>query len=71
MAKKNGLKNFYVSAKILVEANKLVEANTLEEAVAKSKDLTYEDFIEIIADEHLDSEFKVTGVYHEWKSVEL
>lgn len=69
MAKKNN-KIFYVNGRLIVDVNVPVTANTLEEAVQKSKDLKWDDFIEIVG-EHNDSELKIKGVYEEYKSIEL
>ncbi len=68
MAKK--LETYHIYAKLLIETSIEVKGETLEDALSKSKELKITDFVDILG-EHCDSDYKITGVYEDYKSVSL
>ncbi len=69
MAKK--LKSYKVSAVVKVWADATIEAESLEDAVTKSRDLRAKDFVNVVAIDHIDSSFRITGVQDsDWESID-
>ena len=56
------LEDYIIQARCNLLVSITIPANNLEEAVTKSKEYKEEDFV-TIADEYLDGEFEITGVY--------
>jgi hypothetical protein len=52
---------YQVTGRIDIEVGVSVRAASVEEAVAKSKDLSIDDFVTVLG-EHNDSTFRITGV---------
>jgi hypothetical protein len=70
MAKNKPKDSFFISAKILIEANLEITANSLEEALEKSRELKIGEFVDVTA-ELMDSSLKITQVYEGYKETVL
>lgn len=69
MAKK--LKTYKVSSVVKTWADATIEAESLEDAVTKSRELKHDDFVSVVATDHIDSNFRITGVMDsDWESMD-
>jgi hypothetical protein len=68
MSKKQTLKTFHVNVRINLDTTIEISAKDLDEAVAKSKALDINDFIDITGD-HNDSSFRVSGIFEGYEAL--
>jgi hypothetical protein len=68
MAKK--LETFHVYARVLLDTSIKIRGETLEDALQKSRELKVSDFVDILG-ENCDNELKITGVYEDYKMLNL
>lgn len=68
MATKPKKQTFYINARIVLDTELKVQANSLEEALAFSKDLKLEDFIDLHG-ENVNNDVRITGVHAEYESL--
>ena len=62
MEKTEKQKEYQVQARISILTTIDISAKTLDDAIVKSKELDFSDFVETIGD-CFDADFRVTGVY--------
>lgn len=63
-------KTFHVNGRLALEVCIPIIAESLENAIEKSKSLKETDFVDILGDFN-DGEMRVTGIFEEYKKIEL
>jgi hypothetical protein len=63
-ASKPKLRTYSIWARGTFEVSIEIDADSLDAALAKSKELKLEDFIEILGD-HNDSSYRITGIFEQ------